>query len=331
MTPRKQSPTPSRRSLLGAFAGGVGLTATATAHRAITQPFSEKKGVASNWDLHAVLSSTSFGDGATIPYFSFLAVGGGSTRGQLPYAEGTEGSPMTVTVTNSLAVAFQPAILGVARGPMIQPGQTASFTFTMPPAGTWLLSAAPSRGPSSPTALANRPTSGLWGTLVSRPASGQQVLYDGGPAYDREYVLLYDDADDRQNAVQSDPRAQLPGPYEPNYYRLNGMGFPDIAADTDTVIGATVGDRVLLRLGNMGHTRQALHMHGFHFDVAAQDNTPEQRLGEKDTIGIPWGKTADIIFTVNQAGAFPFHPHDVQCVTANGLYPYGQLTLIVAS
>jgi len=238
---------------------------------------------------------------------------------------------MTIAVTNSLAIAIRPAVLGVARGPLIGPGQTDSFTFSMPSAGTWLLATAPSTALGPPRADVLRPTSGLWGTLVSRPASGQQVLYDGGPAFDREYVLLYDDADDRWNATQADPRAKLPGPYEPNYYRLNGMGFPEIAGDADTVIAAVNGERVLLRLSNMGRARQALHMHGYHFEVAAQNNVPEFHLGEKDTIGFGWGNTADIIVTLNQSGMYPFHPHDVQCVTANGLYPYGQLTLIVAT
>jgi len=173
--------------------------------------------------------------------------------------------------------------------------------------------------------------SGLWGTLVSRPASGQQVLYDGGPAFDREYTLLYDDADDRWNAMQADPRAQLPGPYEPNYYRVNGIAFPATMSDSDTILAAMVGERVLIRIGNMGKVRQSLHMHGYHFDVAAQNNVPEVHLGEKDTVGLPSGNTVDVILTVNQPGMFPFHPHDVQCVTANGSYPFGALTLVVAS
>ena len=36
---------------------------------------------------------------------------------------------------------------------------------------------------------------GLAATLVSRPTSGLQELWSGGPSFEREYVLLYEDAD----------------------------------------------------------------------------------------------------------------------------------------
>ena len=331
--------SPSRRTLLGILAGGAGLTASATAKRALSVPGlgngSGAKGAPATWVLDAVETANSFGDGATIPFFEYRAVGGGQTRGSLPYAEATEGVSMTITVTNSLAVPIRPAVIGVARGPWIRPGQTDSFAFTMPPAGTWLLSTA--QGPlgsgigSRQAIAAGRPTTGLGGTLVSRPASGNQVLYDGGPGFDREYVLLMDDADDRWNAIQNDPRASFSNPYEPNYFRTNGLAFPDTFADVDTVISAMVGERVLIRLGNLGRVHQAVHMHGYHSDVAARNNVPEVHLGPKDTFPIPFGTTIDIITTVNQQGMFPFHPHDVTAVTANGFYPFGQLLLIVVN
>ena len=339
MNHRHSSISPSRRTLLGILAGGAGLTASATAKRALSVPGlgngSGAKGAPATWVLDAVETANSFGDGATIPFFEYRAVGGGQTRGSLPYAEATEGVSMTITVTNSLAVPIRPAVIGVARGPWIRPGQTDSFAFTMPPAGTWLLSTA--QGPlgsgigSRQAIAAGRPTTGLGGTLVSRPASGNQVLYDGGPGFDREYVLLMDDADDRWNAIQNDPRASFSNPYEPNYFRTNGLAFPDTFADVDTVISAMVGERVLIRLGNLGRVHQAVHMHGYHSDVAARNNVPEVHLGPKDTFPVPFGTTIDIITTVNQQGMFPFHPHDVTAVTANGFYPFGQLLLIVVN
>jgi len=331
--------SPSRRTLLGILAGGAGLTASATAKRALAVPRlgskSGGKGTPATWVLDAVETANSFGDGATIPFFEYQALGGGQTRGSLPYAEATEGVTMTITVTNSLAVSIRPAVIGVARGPWIRPGQTDSFTFAMPPAGTWLISTAQgsqgSAAGSRQGAVVGRPTTGLGGTLVSRPASGNQVLYDGGPGYDREYVVLFDDADDRWNAIQNDPRARLSGPYEPNYFRVNGLTFPGTFGDMDTLISAMVGERVLIRMGNLGGVRQSVHMHGFHSNVAARNNVPEVHLGPKDTIPVPSGTTTDIITTVNQQGMFPFHPHDATAVTANGIYPFGQLMLVVVN
>ena len=290
---------------MGILAGGAGLTASATAKRALGVPRlgneSGTKGAPATWVLDAVETANSFGDGSTIPFFQYQAIGGGQTRGALPYAEATEGVSMTVTVTISLAISIRPAVIGVARGPWIRPGQTDTFTFTMPPAGTWLLSTA--QGPEgnvagSRSAVAPvRPTIGLGGTLVSRPSSGNQVLYDGGPSFDREYVLLFDDADDRWNAVQNDPRARLTGPYEANYFRMNGLTFPGTFSDMDTLISAMMGERVLIRMGNLGRVRQSVHMHGFHSDVVARNNVPEVHLGPKDTMPVLSGTTTDIITT----------------------------------
>ncbi|MDP6520789.1 MAG: multicopper oxidase domain-containing protein [Planctomycetota bacterium] len=285
------------------------------------------------WRLTADPSSTTFGNGVTIPFFRYNT--NGTRRGALPFAQATEGSSLTVLVTNNLPHAFRPEIVGVATGPLIRPGTSASFSFNMPPAGTYLLSADGGKTAPAPgnfgAAHISRPTNGLSGTLVSRPSSGAQVLYDGGPAYDREYVLLYDDADDRRNALQGSLGSIPRQPYEANYFTLNGMGFPDIAGDTDSVVAAGLGERVLLRLGNLGRTRQCIHFHGFHADTATRDNLPEIHWGEKDTIPVPTRTTTDVLFTANQLGTYPLHPHNVQAVTADGAYPFGQLTLIVVS
>ncbi len=329
---------PTRRSVLAVIAGGFGLTATATARRALASPlapFSPRRSAASTWDLTAGASTYTFGDGATVPFCRYTPAAPGGLRGMLPYAEATEGTPMTVSVTNTLPVPMRPAILGVENGPWLRPGTSGSFTFNMPPAGTYLLGTAPARRRPATAPMgasdAARPTNGLSGTLVSRPASGAQVLYDGGPAYDREFVLLYDDADDHRNALMGSRIALPTEPYEANYFTLNGLGFPDIAGDADTVVAAALGERVLLRLGNLGRTRQSVHFHGFHCNVATFNNMPETHFGEKDTVQVASGTTTDVIFTANQLGSYPLHPHNVQAVTANGAYPYGQLTLIVIS
>jgi hypothetical protein len=51
----------------------------------------------------------------------------------------------------------------------------------------------------------------------------------------------------------------------------------------------------------------------------------------KDTVEVASGTTVELILDVNQTGSYPVHPHSLTAVTANGLYPYGALNLIVAS
>lgn len=171
---------------------------------------------------------------------------------------------------------------------------------------------------------------GLGAMIASRPASGLNELWSGGPTFDREYVLLYHDTDARWNQAAANLRWPDTSLFEPNYFTLNGLSYPDLGSDPDSLVHCQVGERVLLRLGNIGKVRQSIHFHGYHAEIAARDNVPETSLPPKDTIPVPSDSTVDVILPVTQAGLFPLHPHFVPAVTANGLYPYGQLALIEA-
>ena len=141
---------------------------------------------------------------------------------------------------------------------------------------------------------------------------------------DREYVLLWDDADSRWNTASS--AASLPD-YDPNYFIVNGLAFPDTGTDPDTRVVGFLGERILLRNLNAGRLRQAIHFHGYHSEIAARNNVPVTNMPPKDTWPLPGSSTLDLILTPNQTGVFPLHPHHVTSVTANGLYPFGQLVL----
>jgi FtsP/CotA-like multicopper oxidase with cupredoxin domain len=190
----------------------------------------------------------------------------------------------------------------------------------MPPAGTYLLTSVWWGGPMPPLEIG-----GTSGVMVSRPSSGLQELWNGGPRWDREYVLLYEDTDSRYPLV-TDQAGGIQ--YEPDYFTLNGYAFPDTVSQSDIVIAGNNHDRILIRLCNLGRMRQCIHYHGFHVDVEARNNVPETIFGPKDTIPVPHGETTDVILTANQRGVFPVHPHSLTAVTAGGLYPLGQLTLI---
>jgi FtsP/CotA-like multicopper oxidase with cupredoxin domain len=161
--------------------------------------------------------------------------------------------------------------------------------------------------------------------LVSRRTNGLNQLWRGGPAYDREYVLLYEDSDSRAMPLTT-PSGPPRLPYEPNYFTLNGLSFPERASDADSRVAATLGERVLIRFGNLGRMRQSIHFHGFHVQIVARDNVPETALPPKDTIPVPHATTVDVILTPHQRGLYPLHPHSLTAVTDNGNYPAGQLT-----
>ncbi|MCA9003027.1 MAG: multicopper oxidase domain-containing protein, partial [Planctomycetes bacterium] len=112
---------------------------------------------------------------------------------------------------------------------------------------------------------------------------------------------------------------------------INGLTYPGTASDPSTYVTGNLGDRILIRMGNLGRMRQSVHFHGYHPEVVARNSVPEAILGSKDTFPLPSSHTVDVILTANQAGTYPLHPHSLTAVTENGLYPGGQLTLITIS
>ena len=121
--------------------------------------------------------------------------------------------------------------------------------------------------------------------------------------------------------------------YEPNYFFVNGLSYPDTAADADTVVEMTVGEDVVLRLVNAGIITSPMHFHGFHVDVATRNRAPESEVITKDTVLVNVGECVDVVLACNQAGIYPLHSHYVPAVTANGVYvnPYGGALIIMSA
>ena len=332
MTDTPPAHGPTRRELLGGLLGGLGLAAASPLQRT-AQAVGRRRAV--SWTLRAAPTSYTFPTGTALPFFRLQHAGPGTTLGLIPLVEATEGQSVLLQIENQLSLPVRPSMVGVADGDRIWPGQTRQFAFTMPSAGSYLIGLAPTGrgGPGGPLAVAaQRPMSGFSALAISRPATGANELWSGGPPFDREYFLLYEDADDRWNAAMTNPMS-LPASarYEPNYFMVNGRSYPDIASDPSSRVIGNLGDRILIRMGNLGRLRQAIHFHGFHPEVVARNNVHETSLGQKDTVPVPSRTTTDVILTASQVGDYPVHPHSLTAVTANGFYPLGQLTLVSIS
>ena len=111
----------------------------------------------------------------------------------------------------------------------------------------------------------------------------------------------------------------------PTGYVLNGKEFPA----TQPIV-ASLGDEVLIHLANDGAQIHPMHLHGFHFQVVAEDGfvlDPQLRY-MADTLMVAPGQRFDILVNAEYPGVWAFHCHILPHVEGpEGMY--GMVTALV--
>jgi manganese oxidase len=171
-------------------------------------------------------------------------------------------------------------------------------------------------------------TMGMYGALVVHPPEGPGRAWARGPDYDRAYTLVLSEADPTWHDAIADNRTPDRTRHHPTYFFINGRSFPDTMHHSDTHLGGHLGDRLLVRLVNAGYGWRSMHMHGFHFEVIASDGRPLPQPYLKDTLSIAPGERYDLLVTLDQLGAYPFHSHAITDNLNDGAYPGGIHTMI---
>jgi len=248
---------------------------------------------------------------------------GGLTSGMLLQ----EGDKVNVTVANKLYLPINFVIPGVLDDTeaVILPEGSYTYSFTAPAAGSYMyfddFNGEISRA------------MGLSGPLVIMPADGSNSLYSDGPAFSRQYTLVLNELDDRLNEAVYNGEPYNMADYEPNYFFVNGLSYPETAKDDDTLVAMSVGEDVALRFINTGLIVSPQHFHGYHVNVASHNRVPETTVIEKDTVVVDVGECVDVILPVAQPGVYPLHTHFVPGVTANGTYlnPYGGALIVMSA
>ena len=106
-------------------------------------------------------------------------------------------------------------------------------------------------------------------------------------------------------------------------YVINGKSFP-----ATSPIVAKQGDWVLIHMANDGSMLHPMHLHGYHFEVVAQDGYPLQQPYMADTLVIAPGQRFDILIHAIYPGAWAFHCH----ILPHGEGPqgmYGMVTVLI--
>ena len=165
---------------------------------------------------------------------------------------------------------------GISQDP-IEPGESFSYEFVAKPSGTHLYH-------SHFNAL-HQEEHGLYGMfIVDPPSEGPQFRAD------REEIMILGDG--------------------PLGFVINGKEFPAI-----TPIDVKKGERVRVRMANLGGLYHPMHMHGGHFQVVAKDGFPLPAPQDMNTLSLAPGETFDVVMEAREPGTWLWHCHVLSHVT----------------
>lgn len=111
----------------------------------------------------------------------------------------------------------------------------------------------------------------------------------------------------------------------PTGFVLNGKEFPA----TQPIVAA-LGDDVLIHLSNDGAQIHPMHLHGYHFQVVAEDgfvlDSPNRYMA--DTLAVAPGQRFDILVKAEYPGVWAYHCHILPHVEGpHGMY--GMVTALI--
>ena len=128
--------------------------------------------------------------------------------------------------------------------------QDTNYKFVAPHAGTYLY--------HCHVASVIHVQMGMYGNVIIRPVGGGNQAWTGGPSFSKEYNWLMSEFDKswhdtippHDTTDMAFDFFEIP-PYIPDYFMINGRSRQQLA-DTNTAIAAKIGDKVYLRLSNVG-------------------------------------------------------------------------------
>jgi FtsP/CotA-like multicopper oxidase with cupredoxin domain len=190
---------------------------------------------------------------------------------------------------------------------------------------------------------------GMYGAFIVEPKREKLK-------YDREYVLVLDEfptghvhvhheAGDTEmegheehgvvTEHKGEPVHEHPGekkkrdwypetynPYTPlfNAFTINGKSFPYTQP-----LDVREGERVRIRLINVGYEPHYIHTHAHKFLVTHRDGLPLREQFKLDTVEVGPGQRVDILLIADNPGVWPIHCHRLNHVANDNVYPGGMM------
>ncbi|GIV80293.1 MAG: hypothetical protein KatS3mg050_4687 [Litorilinea sp.] len=191
----------------------------------------------------------------------------------------------------------------------VQPGETFTYEFTAPPAGSFMY--------HSHVDTDLQIMAGLYAPFIVDPARPRAA----GPDVDVMWMLSEWRVGPDGETYPAMPMAGS----EPNYFTINGKAYPD----TEPIV-VKKGETVRIRLAAIGQFTHPMHLHGMNFRIVGYDGVPlppAQQL-TRNTVPVNPGEIIDIEFTADNVGTWIFHCHVLHHVTNDGVEPGGLIGVI---
>jgi FtsP/CotA-like multicopper oxidase with cupredoxin domain len=150
---------------------------------------------------------------------------------------------------------------------------------------------------------------GMTGIVFIRPELGPDYVYnDMSTHFDREFALLLNEVDVRPHDNLESVQEFLWTDYKPNYFVINGRAWPDTKKENSdpglpsqpisSLVTCNGGERVLLRLVNLGYEQHTMQLPGITMEVIGEDATflNDGRAYMTNSIYIGPGEARDVMF-----------------------------------
>ncbi len=173
---------------------------------------------------------------------------------------------------------------GVSQSP-IKPGERYVYDFTLHQAGTFFYH----------SHMAMQEMMGMLGAFIMHPKESYR------PAVDKDFVILLQEyAVLPNNVVPNSMNMEF------NWLTMNGKVGPAI-----TPLIVRLGDRVRIRLINLGMDHHPIHLHGHTFQVTGTEGgrIPESAWYPGNTVLVGVAQARDIEFVANNPGSWMLHCH----------------------
>jgi FtsP/CotA-like multicopper oxidase with cupredoxin domain len=154
---------------------------------------------------------------------------------------------------------------------------------------------------------------GMTSIVFVRPSSGNKLAYnDASTAFDREFAILLNEIWTTMHDNDEQIQESIHTNYKPNYFTLNGRCYPQTILPSkeptlpsqpiSSLVQCNPGERVLLRLANLGYQQHAMQLPGIPMKVVGEDATLLNNAGTDlsyaaNTIYMGPGEARDVIFT----------------------------------